>query len=177
MATAARLRKDVATLTRELGTDLSVLWRRLDNAKAAGEALHDILPALIEQYGSAAGTLAAEWYDDLRVTREVAGSFRAFPADVKDVGAHALVGWAANTAQDFPAFQTLILGGAQRRVANFARFTVTGSTSADPKAHGWVRVGLGECEWCQQYLDGEVRSVAYDFPAHDHCQCQAEPAF
>jgi hypothetical protein len=78
-----------------------------------------------------------------------------------------------------PGFQTLILGGTQRRIANFARLTVMGSSVADPQAQGWVRVGVGACKsgGCDQYLDGEVRSVAYDFPAHDNCNCHAEPAF
>ena len=37
----------------------------------------------------------------------------------------------------------------------------------------------GACKsgWCDQYLDGEVRTVAYDFPAHDNCNCSAVPAF
>lgn len=180
MVTAAQLRRDVATLTRELNGDLSVLWRRLETISAAGEALNDVLPALIDQYGAAAGTVAADWYDDLREKREVAGRFRAIPADVKDTGAHALVGWAIQTATDYTAFQTLIAGGAQRRLANFSRLTVMGSSIADPKARGWQRVGDGStCEFCSMLLGrGAVYSEATaDFQAHDHCACQAEPAF
>lgn len=180
MATAAtRLRRSVATLTSELSTDLTVVWNRLEVATAAGEALHDILPALIEQYGAAAGTVAAEWYDDLRAKREIRGSFTAIPAEVPDVGAHSLIGWALSEATDYAAFQTLIAGGAQRRVANFARATVTGSSVADPHARGWQRVGIGECEFCQMLIGrGAVYTEASaDFQSHDHCNCQAEPAF
>lgn len=166
-------------LTGELGTDLSVVWRRVERAADAGTALHDILPALIEQYGLAAGTLAANWYDDLRAKRDVRGSFTAIPADIQDVGAHALVGWALDSATDYGTFQTLILGGSQRRIANFARQTVMGSSTADPGARGWQRVGVGECDFCALLIGrGAVYSEATaDFQSHDHCNCQAEPAF
>lgn len=180
MATAAlRLRRAVATLTGELGTDLMVVWRAVDKAADAGTALHDILPALIEQYGLAAGALAAEWYDEQRAKAAVRGSFTAIPADIPDVGAHALVGWAEATATDYSAFQTLILGGAQRRVANFARQTVTTSSMQDPGARGWQRVGVGECDFCSMLIGrGAVYTEATaDFQSHDHCHCYAEPAF
>ena len=48
----------------------------------------------------------------------------------------------------------------------------------DSRAQGWMRVGDGGCDWCQQYLDGEVHYVeGYDFDAHDHCNCTAQPVF
>jgi hypothetical protein len=41
-----------------------------------------------------------------------------------------------------------------------------------------MRVGNGECDWCQRFLDGEVHyAEGYDFAAHDHCGCTAEPVF
>lgn len=181
MATAAatRLRRDVGLLTNELTTDLTVVWREVERAADAGTALHDILPALIEQYGLAAGTIAAEWYDDLRDKRGVAGRFLAEPVGIPDVGAHALIGWALDEATDYPAFQTLILGGSQRRIANFARRTVMDSSTSDPSARGWRRVGSGECDFCSMLLGrGAVYSEATaDFQAHDRCRCYAEPAF
>lgn len=178
-APALQLRRAVAELTTELGSDLTVVWRHVEHAADAGSALHDILPALIEQYGLAAGALAAEWYDGLRAKREVRGSFAAIPADIRDVGAHALIGWAVDTSTDYSAFQSAILGGSQRRIANFARQTVMGSSIADPKARGWQRVGVGECDFCAMLIGrGAVYSEATaDFAAHDRCHCQAEPAF
>lgn len=179
MAPVTRLRRGVALLANELAADLTVVWREVERAADAGKALHDILPALIEQYGLAAGTIAAEWYDELRAKRGIGGSFTAIPADIPDVGAHALVGWALDTATDYTAFQTLVLGGSQRRVANFARQTVTVSSTIDPKARGWQRVGVGECDFCQMLIGrGAVYSEATaDFQSHDHCHCYAEPAW
>ena len=172
------LRRTVAVIDGRAKRDLAALWRRMESAAQAGEALHDILPALIDTYGMAAAAAAAEWYDGLRDKAGARGRFTADPARIADTGAHALVGWALTTATDDVAFRALVEGGTQRRIANFARFTVADSAIADPAASGWIRVGAGECDWCQQYLDGEVRTVpGYDFPAHDNCNCSVTPAF
>jgi hypothetical protein len=49
----------------------------------------------------------------------------------------------------------------QRRIANFSRDTITGSSIADPKAQGWERVGNGECAFCSMLIGrGAVYSEA-----------------
>jgi hypothetical protein len=179
LATPTRLRRDIRTLTNEAASDLQALWREVETALAVEVALRDVLPGLVDAYGAAAATVAAEWYDDLRAEREVRGRFLAAPADIAQTGTQALVGWALTEARDLPAFKTLIEGGTQRRIANFARQTVTMSSIADPAARGWQRTGLGECDFCQMLIGrGAVYSEATaDFEAHDHCSCGAEPAF
>lgn len=176
---ALQLRRGVATLTRSLTTDLDVLWRHADTPKGVEAALHDVLPALIDRYGIAAAALAAQWYDHQREQLQVRGSFTAIPADIPDSGAHALVGWATVTATDYLTFQSLIEGGAQRRVSNFARRTVMGSSIADPRATGWQRVSGGGCAFCDMLASrGTVYSEeSADFASHDHCNCSAVPAF
>lgn len=178
MATPAALRRDLGTLSRLAIGDLDVIWREVSAAALARDALNDILPALVSTYGSAAATVASDWYDDLRDSAEAPGRFRAIPAEIAKTGTQELVGWASATATDFSTFQTLISGGLQRRIVNFSRVTLLGSTDQDPQASGWIRVGVGECDWCTQYLDGEVRTVeGYDFPAHDWCRCDVMPVF
>lgn len=173
------LRDGVTGLVGYAASDLDALWRQVRNAAEAEVALRDILPALIDTYGLAASALAANWYDDLRDKVGVKGSFRAIPADIKDAGAQALIGWATTTATDLPGMQGLVLGGMQRRIANFSRLTVTDSSIADPGARGWERVGSGECDFCSMLIGrGAVYSEASaDFAAHDHCRCSAVPAF
>lgn len=180
VATPTQLRNRVSGLVTLANGDLAALWRRLERAADAEEALRDILPALIDTYGAAAATVAADWYDDLRAKTGVAGSFRAIPADVRDNGAQALVGWALSEATDVTAFQSLVEGGLQRRIANYSRLTVTGSSVQDPRADGWQRVGSGSsCPFCSLLISrGAVYSDATaDFAAHDHDDCQAAPAF
>lgn len=173
------LRDGVRGLTIHARRDLSKLWRQVSEAAAAEVALHDVLPALIDTYGAAAATLAADWYDTAREKADVAGRFRAIPADIRDTGAHALIGWALTEATDYQAFQTLVEGGMDRRIANFSRGTITGSSVADPKARGWQRVGTGECSFCRMLIArGAVYSEATaDFASHDHCHCSAVPAW
>lgn len=159
--------------------DLTALWQQIESAAQAQTALHDLLPSLIDRYGAAAAALAANWYDDLRAKLGVAGSFTAIQFDIPDSGAHALVGWALDEATDLASFQSLILGGTQRRIANFSRGTVSGSSVSDPKALGWQRVGNGECAFCRMLIGrGAVyREATADFASHDHCNCSATPAF
>lgn len=181
MSDLAQLRRDLGTLNEYAERDLSVLWRDPKDPTRAEAALRDVLPALIDTYGSAASTLAAERYDDVRARTGVRGKFRAVPADIKDSGAQSLVGWALSEATDVPSLTTLILGGTQRRIANFARKTVMDSSFFDPSAQGWQRVSQGGCStgFCDMLAGrGTVYSEASaDFASHDHCQCYAEPAF
>lgn len=174
----ATLRRETAGLVQLAEDDLSSLWRLIDRGEAtARDALNDLLPDIIFTYGQAGVALAADWYDDQRDRRGARGGFTAIPIEPSDRGAASLVGWALNEARDDDSLRTLIAGGTQRRITDHQRLTITGSSIADPGAQGWLRVGTGECDWCQQYLDGEVRTVAYDFGAHDWCQCTAVPAF
>lgn len=180
MPAPAELLRGVSGLATLASRDLAALWRQVEAPGQSEAALRDVLPALIQTYGLAAGTLAADWYDDLRDEREIPGRFSAIPADVADVGAQALVGWALAEARDLSGFQTLIDGGTQRRIANFSRQTVMQSSIADPKARGWKRVGTGSsCEFCQMLIG---RGAVYgessvEFQAHDHDDCGAAPSW
>jgi hypothetical protein len=173
------LRDGVRGLIGYADRDLAALWKQVSTAAEAQVALNDVLPALIRTYGAAAGVLAANWYDELRLKVGVAGAFTAIPADIPETGAYALVGWALEQANDLESLQSLIEGGMQRRIANFSRATITGSSVADPQATGWQRVGSGECTFCRMLIGrGAVYTEAgADFASHDHCHCSATPAF
>jgi hypothetical protein len=179
VATPASLRKQQEALTRLALNDLAAMWRQISNAAEARVMLNDVLPALLNTYGSAAAAVAAEWYDEARRAADVSGSFRAIPADIKDSGAYELSGWATSKGTDLDAIRTLAEGGAQRRILNFSRQTVMGSSLADPAAHGWQRVGAGSCDFCAMLIGrGAVYSESSaDFASHDHCHCAAAPAF
>lgn len=180
MATPADLRRQLQELTDLAGADLAALWRQVDSAALAGEALMDVLPALIETYGSAAASITADWYDDLREAAEVRNAFAVRLADNGSAGARELVGWATSTATDDEAFKALILGGAQRRIWNYSRDTIRLSVAADRQARGWARIGQGEnCRFCNMLIGrGAVYSeTTVDFGAHDNCNCLARPSW
>lgn len=180
MATPAEIRQALADLNVLASRDLGRIFRALRDGDNAAEALHDILPGLIDKYGEAASTVAADWYDDLRESKGVGGRFVAIPADVKDSGAHALIGWALDEATDDQSLVALLEGGTQRRVVNFGRFTITDSSYADAYADGWMRLGQGSnCPFCDVLISrGAVYSESsVTFASHDHCNCIAVPAF
>jgi hypothetical protein len=177
---ATSLRAETDQLVGLANRDLTRLWGLVAQGAAADEALFDLLPAIVTEYGAAGGAIAAEWYDQQREKAEVRGRFTAVPIAPDDRGTQALVGWALATATDDNALKSLILGGTQRRIADHARLTIAGSSVADPRARGWKRVGDGStCSFCSMLLGrGAVYTEATaDFKSHDHCGCSAAPAW
>lgn len=158
-------------------SDIRDLWRLVKDA--GPDALYELLPDLIDTYGSAAQSIAADYYDNLREVESVPGSFAPIVEAPVSTGAGPLIGWATATAADDVAFQQLIVGGMQRRIVNQSRDVVTLSSIADPGARGWMRIGVGKCDMCTVLIGrGAVyteRSV--DFKTHDKCGCNAAPAF
>lgn len=178
-------KRDLAELTGLAQKDLSLIWREFNTATAARDGLIEVLPRLVSIYGSAASTLGADWYDEMRAAAKVSGRFRAIPAELPDVGrtdslAHWGVGPLFKAEPDFAGALSLVNGGLQRIVSNADRESITRSSVADSKARGWQRVGSGaSCEFCSMLLGrGAVYSEATaDFLTHDHCNCGAEPVF
>lgn len=179
MATPTQLRSGLLGIRRLASNDLAALFRQVTNAAQARVALDDILPALIEQYGSAAAAVAADWYDDARMKADVPGSFTAIPAEVGDRGARELAAWSTSRATSLDAALSLAAGGLVRRINDLARETVMGSSIADPQARGWQRFAAGGCGFCVMLASrGAVYSQATaDFASHDDCKCVAAPAF
>lgn len=183
LSTQARQhRADLSELARLAENDLTVIFRDVSSAELVKEALNDVLPKLVAVYGSAAASLGADWYEDMRDRAEAKGRFSPIVADLPDLGrTESLAGFAVGPLfgpdPDAATALSKVSGGLQRIIFNADRFTVTGSATQDKRA-GWVREGNGECDWCQRYLDGEVHYVeGYDFDAHDRCQCVAVPVF
>lgn len=161
-------------------SDIRKLLRRLGgDPRDAKALLAEILPDVVDTYGSAAGTLAADYYDQLREDHRVRGRFTARIPPAQDPGTDGLIRWALGEATDGRAFESLIIGGLQKRITNVSRSTVTGSATADPRALGWMRIGAGGCDFCTMLIArGAVYSEStVDFSAHDHDKCSAAPAW
>lgn len=184
MPTVDQYRRDLDELVRLANVDLEVLWRQVDDAVVARELLADILPELTAVYGSAAGTLAADWYDELRAENEIRGRFSAIvaelpPRDVTD----SLAGWAVSPLFAAEPAVGLALdnaqSGLQKVIADVGRNTITESTIFDPGARGWMRQTTGGCGFCQMIASrGAVYSErSVNFGSHRNCRCVAVPAF
>lgn len=183
MPSPADLRSGISGLSALAARDLNRLWREVDSAVRAKEALADILPALVATYGLASSTLAADWYDDLRDELNVKGRFSAIVTDIEDLGTDELAGFGVgplfDANPDWASARTLVEGGVQRRIANAARETVRVSSIEDPRAKGWQRSASGGCAFCQMVASRGIvfSESSADFASHDHCRCLAVPAF
>ena len=184
MPTVEQYRSSLDELTRLALIDLEALWRQVEDAVIARDLLADILPDLAAVYGSAAGSLSADWYDDTRTEAGATPGFRASVADVVDrERTDILARWAVeplfDSDPDFTAALARAQGGLQRIITDVGRQTVTSSSIADPEARGWQRSASGGCGFCQMLASrGAIYSEStVDFGAHDHCRCVAVPAF
>lgn len=174
------LQSEAAALVGLASNDLDRLWRMVAAGASADEALRDLLPAIITEYGQVGAALAAEWYDAQRDKSGVRGRFTGIPVEADDRGAQSLIGWALTEATDDAGLQALILGGTQRRIVDHMRYTVAGSAVADPQATGWQRVTDGNaCAFCSMLAGrGAIYSEATaDFASHDHCGCSVAVAW
>lgn len=174
-----QFRRDIRDIGLLAEADVRKLWHSLEDPRDAKDALMDLLPDVIETYGSAAATVAADYYDDLRTQVGARGLFTAILPEMPRTGSEALVAWALDNAADSASFQSHIYAGLQKRIANAGRDVVTTSSIADPGARGWMRVGAGGCDFCAMLVSrGAVYSEAtVDFASHDRCRCSAAPAF
>ena len=152
MATPQALRTAVTDLAVLADNDLAALWRQVDTPGAAREAFLDVLPPLVNSYSLASAAISADWYDDTRDLVGARGRFAAIPADLGDLGAETLARWGVGplfkAEPDWNRARALVKGGMQLRIANASRYTVAGSSVADPAADGWQRQGAGSCAFC-----------------------------
>lgn len=157
-------------------SDLAAAWSSLTRPETLWQGLKE----LGTTYGLAAGTLAADWYDEARTDAGIDVSIVIEPAGEPTDG---LWRWIASEALAGDPNTALgrMQGEMQRAVADAHRRTITDLSGRDPEATGWRRVGQGEnCRFCNMLI---ARGAIYKagkasrFAAHPHCNCLAEPAF
>lgn len=184
-------RVDLETLLGLALAELTAVWNDIVAASPnlIRDALAAALPGLAEQYGSAAATLGADWYDEMREIAGAAGRFRAVPISLPDQGRlDALVGVGtqplfpreSDVAPDPVTAKALVDGSFQRLVADMDRDTVRGSLILDPQAKGWARQTTGlSCPFCVMLAGrGAVYAAeTANFASHDNCDCLAVPTF
>jgi hypothetical protein len=72
------------------------------------------------------------------------------------------------------------VGGVQKRLANSANYTITGSSEADPQARGWMRkTRPTACNFCIMVASrgGVYTEKTARFACHERCYCRAVPAW
>lgn len=188
MTTASPPRPDsslapaLATISNEATAQLDPIWSL--QAKDIVPTLFEVIPPLLDHWGLAAAAAAADWYDHLRDTENIAGRFAAIVEPLGDLGAKALAGWAAQPLNlpepDLVTAQYRATGGVQKRLVNAANKTVTHSAEQDPNAKGYMRqTRAGACKFCLMVASrgGVYTKTSSTFACHEHCYCQAIPAW
>jgi hypothetical protein len=188
---------DLETVLAVASAEMTAVWTQLVGAPAqtVRDELMAALPVLLSTYGSAAATLGADWYDEMRQLATSPGRFTAIPIDLPDADhVNAVVGWATQplfepqpapgttpeTLTGPAAVKARLDGGWQKLVADMDRDTVRGSLIRDPAAKGWARKTTGKsCPFCVMLA---ARGAVYSattaaFASHDHCDCVAVPVF
>lgn len=201
-ASADRQRRAQSSLTRLLARDMRGL-RRLIIPSRLQESVPDWIEAvraLVDQYGSASASLAADYYEAQRVAARVTGRFTVPLADPPpDEQVDNSLRWATKDVwerdPDDPATTDAQLqpldvrlqqaerkaeAVAQKLVTDQGRGTVREAVRRDREATAWARAAaLGACGFCKMLA---IRGAVYkqdtaDFRAHDGCHCGVVPVF
>lgn len=201
-ASADRQRRAQSSLTRLLVRDMRGL-RRLIIPSRLQESVPDWIEAvraLVDQYGSASASLAADYYEAERVAAAVTGRFTVPlvkpPPDeqvdnslrwaTKDIWERDPEDPATTDAQREPLDVRLAQAEkkaeavAQKLVTDQGRGTVQEAVRRDSQATAWARTAaLGACAFCKMLV---TRRAVYkqdtaDFRAHDGCHCGVVPVF
>lgn len=141
---------------------------------------------VVSQYGDVAASMAAEWYDDIRVSEGVRGSFRALPQDspydsaAVDGMVRRAVAPMFDEVPDVAAVMRTVSQNAGKYVLGASRETIRRNSFIDPNGQGFQRVARGEtCDFCLMLVGrGAVykRETAF-FASHGDCNCAAVPSW
>jgi len=201
-SSADRQRRIQRGLTRLLARDMRGLRRIIVPSRLEATVPDWIaaVRALVDQYGAASSTLAADYYEAERVAARVTGRFTVPLVDppseeqmsnslrwaTKDLWPRDPEDPATTEAQLQPMDVRLTQAEkkaeavAQKLVADQGRGTVQEAVRRDSQATAWARTAaLGACAFCRMLV---IRRAVYkqdtvDFRAHDGCHCGVVPVF
>lgn len=180
--------QDVVTLAQR---ELTGWWATLDlaDARSVVAALEAFLLGLVGAFGTAAGSVAADWFDEQRELAGARGLYRASLADpLPDEQVRAVARWAGGPlfgAGDPGRALDLTSGAVQRLVQQGGRDTLHRAVLDDPTEPRWARMpqGVTTCAWCRMlasrgavYLDRDSAG-GDDNRWHSECDCQPVPVW
>lgn len=153
----------------------------LTRPELARDALLEFMPMLSQEYGDAAATAAAEWYEAQRLA-QYGGAYQAVLADsVNPAQVEGSVRYSAGHLFGDDPTQTLVLlsGALQRYVLAGMRSTIGENARRDRSRPRFARVPTGAktCAWCELlasrgfvYYTRETAGIISD-DYHDDCDC------
>lgn len=144
MATITEKRAALAELERLMLGDLGTLWRSAGMADDFAAWVIDAFPELVAQYGSIAGDLAAEWYEE----SAPALAYRATAAPLPPLEKWAAsAAWALNVGDGLSSLD--LLGGTAQR-GMFDQYRTTIVTNAEAEGASYARhASANACPFCR----------------------------
>lgn len=178
---------DVATLAvAQLVTDWPGL--PLDTPERMRTVLADLLEDLTATFADAAGSIGADWYDDLRAAGNTPGSFSAVlgaaptRADLESAASYAASALYVSTDKALADAAAAV----EQFVADADRRTIEASTAQDPARPRWARIAQSDaCAFCALlatrgpvYRGADTAGQTLSGSAyHRHCSCVAAPVW
>lgn len=194
MATSpSDVRAALTVVTAEAVAETQAVANLADSPAATRAALFAAVPIIVPDYADAAGSLALDWFEELRADAAPPRSFA--PRIVTTVNDDDLTTMVATTTRslyeieqgfrddlDTAVAQMMseLEGEIQKAVASGFWDTMTENSAADPDAVGWRRYARpGACKFCKM-LAGKGAVYSEDtarFAAHASCHCLAGPSY
>ncbi len=144
MATVAEKRAALSELERLAQGDLAALWRTAGMVDDFAAWVIDAFPELVAQYGSIAGDLAAEWYEESAPALAYQATAAPLPPLAKWA---ASASWALNVGDGTTALD-LLGGTAQRGIYDQYRTTIV--QNAEAEGSTWARhASANACSFCR----------------------------
>lgn len=185
---SAARRRIVELAQRDLATFFYGL--NLSRPELVRDALLEVVPTLVREYGDLAAVAAAEWYEEVRAA-QVGGTYNARLAGLApDRAVEGSVRWASGHLFDGDPTQALanLTGAIQRHISYGSRATVARNAELDPARPRFARVprGTKTCTFCSLmasrgfvYRTAELAEFRqHDGEEyHDACRCEVVAEF
>lgn len=156
----------------------------LDSPELVRDALLEVVPALVREYGDIAATAAAEWYEEVRASSVSGMHYARLGATATTDSTMSAVRFASgHLFGDNPQQTLVVLSGAiQRFITYSSRSTVAVNAAHDPQNPRFARVPTGAktCAFCEMLASrgfvyySEEAAGAFD-EWHNDCDCQIVP--
>lgn len=142
-----------------------------------------LAPTLVDTYGHMAGTLAADWYDDLRRAEGIPGAYRstvANPVSPERVQERVRFGASTLWTDNPDLFRKFVSAALVGYITEQFGETIATNAAQDPQAAGWQRIlEPGACDFCRMLAGrgGVYKKSTARFAAHHNCRCGARPSW
>lgn len=154
-------------------------------AVATRNALLRTLPSLVDYYGEAAATVAADWYETVRDVESIPVKQRfhselVIPDRYKEIEGTVSRAAGALFTDDPEDFLRSVRGPIGRYVIDASRATIIENTRIDQQARGWQRITrAGSCKFCRFLAarGGVYMASTARFASHNDCNCAAAPSW